>query len=540
VRREDALAALGQETFDVLVIGGGASGLGAAVDAAARGYRTALIEAEDFGGATSSRSTKLIHGGVRYLRSGAIGLVREALHERTTLHRNAPHLVGVLRFVVPVAHWRELPYYFVGLTAYDALAGRSEFPRSRTLAPEAARALFPALAPGRARAALAYADGQFDDARLAITLARTAVDRGATLANYVRATGFLDAGERVAGVVAVDAESGRGLEIRARALINATGSYVDRVRALDDPHALPLLAHSRGSHLVLNAEALESPTAALLVPRTADGRVLFLTPWHGRVILGTTDVAVPGPERDPRPSAEEIAYLLATANRYLARRIDPTAIVSAFAGLRALVGREEKSTAALSREHLVDVGRSGLVTLAGGKWTTYRRMAAEAVDVAAREGGLTRAPSVTQTLRLHGVPEVPAEDETLRVYGTDAAALTALAGEEPRLGERLDPRLPYLAAQVVYAARDEMARTVEDVLARRTRALILDAEAARACAPQVAALLARELGRDEAWEAEQRRIFDALADRYTVTAAERSRLAEASTKSRNSRSASER
>jgi glycerol-3-phosphate dehydrogenase len=500
LNRSDALRRLADEQFDVLVIGGGATGLGAAVDAAARGYRTALIEAADFAAATSSRSTKLIHGGVRYLQRGDIGLVREALRERAALRRNAPHLVDDQAFVVPAYRRFEIPYYAAGLAAYDLLARGSGFPRSRIVSPARARELIPALAPERLRGAIVYHDGQFDDARLAIALARTAADRGAALANYVCATGFVyDANHRIAGATAVDRESNAEIVVRARATINATGNFVDALRALDAPTARPLLAHSRGSHVVVSAETLGPASAALLVPKTSDSRVLFALPWLGHVLIGTTDIPVAAPEADPSPSADEIAYILATVNRYLAVPLRSRHVLATFAGLRSLVARKPATTAQLSREHLVDISPSGLVTITGGKWTTYRKMAEDAVDAAARAAGLTASPSPTASMLLNGA-----------AYAAD---LLALSAEDAALDERLDPRLPYTGAHVVYAARAEMACTIEDVLARRTRALFLDVEAARASAPRVAALLAAELGRDTAWVAAELAAFDAIAAR---------------------------
>jgi glycerol-3-phosphate dehydrogenase len=514
LNRAAGLARLADETFDVLVVGGGATGLGAAVDAAARGYRTALIEAEDFASATSSRSTKLIHGGVRYLQQGNVGLVREALRERTILRRNAPHLVDELAFVVPAYGAFELAYYAAGLAVYDLLAGATDFPRSRAVGAKRARALIPALAPERLRGAVVYHDGRFDDARLAIALARTAVDHGAAVANYVRATGFLrDANGRVVGVTAIDRETGAALDVRARAVINATGIYADAVRALDDPSAARLLAHSRGSHVVVRAEALGPATAALLVPKTTDGRVLFAIPWHGHAIVGTTDVPADAPELDPQATAAEIAYLLATVNRYLATPLCERDILATFAGLRPLIARSATSTATLSREHAIDVSPSGLVTIAGGKWTTYRTMARDAVDAASRTAGLIPTPSWTSDLPLRGAQKDVPPADALRAYGADAVHVQSLIASDASLGEPLDPHLPYTGAHVVYGARAEMARTVEDVLARRTRALFLDADAARASAPRAASLMAAELGRDAAWIARELRTFEALAAR---------------------------
>lgn len=510
MNRADGLARLSEETFDVLVIGGGATGLGAAVDAAARGYRTALIEAEDFAKATSSRSTKLVHGGVRYLEQGDFGLVREALRERTALCANAPHLVQELAFVVPAYKRTDIPYYGIGLKLYDLLAGRSGFPPSRVISPRAALEFIPALAPKGLHGAVVYSDGQFDDARLAITLAQTAVDRGAAVANYVRAVMFRYEGERVAGVEALDRETGRTLTIRARTVINATGIFVDELRMLDDAAAQPLLTYSRGSHIVVRAEALGGATAALLVPKTSDGRVLFAVPWHDHVVIGTTDIPTPSAELDPIPTHAEIAFIIETVNRFLTHPLSEADVQATFAGLRPLVNRKATSTAKLSREHVVDVSASGIVSITGGKWTTYRKMAEDVVDVAAREGGLASEPSPTARMPLHGATHDLPTDDALRVYGSDAEAVLALGRNDAALRAQFHRRLPYTRAEVVHAVREEMARTVDDVLARRTRALFLDAEAALESAPSVAALLATELRRDEAWQEAQVRAFELL------------------------------
>lgn len=481
VNRERSLERLRAEQFDILIVGGGATGLGTAVDAAARGYRTALIEAADFAKATSSRSTKLIHGGVRYLAQGNIALVREALLERTLLYHNAPELVHELPFIVPAYGFSDLAYYSAGLKAYDVLAGGSPFPRSRLISPRTAKTHIPSLEIERMRAAVMYTDAQFDDARLAIALARTATDRGAAIANYVSAGGFVSEAGRLCGVVAVDRETGERFTISAHAIVNASGIFADAVRRMDDPQAPPLLTFSRGSHVVLPASVLGEAATALLVPRTSDGRVLFAIPWHDHTLVGTTEIAVEGPELEPRASDEEVHYILSTLSRYLQRPLSENDVLSVWAGLRPLVKRRAIRTARLSREHLVDVSPSGLVTVTGGKWTTYRKMAQDAVNAAARHAHLTPVPCPTADLRLLS-------------YET--------------------PLLMSLQQRVEFAASEEMARSVEDVLARRTRALFLDAKAARDRAPAVAAALARQLGRDRMWEMEQVRAFGSLASRY--------------------------
>ncbi len=514
-------------SWDVVVIGGGATGLGAAVDAAARGYRTALLEARDFAQGTSSRSTKLIHGGVRYLAQGDIPLVREALHERGLLFRNASHLVHRRDFVVPAYRWRDLPFYGIGLKVYDLLAGRSNLGGSRWIGPVAVVERIPTIVRRGLRGGIVYTDGQFDDARLAIALVRTLAGLGGVALNYASVVGFSRRDGRIAAVSVRDDETGEELAVEARVVINATGVYADAVRRLDDPGtaASPLLTPSQGTHIVLERSFLPGESA-LLVPHTDDGRVLFTIPWHGRILVGTTDTPVAEPAVEPRPRPEEVAYLLEHVSRYLVTRPQAEDIRSTFAGLRPLLrGHDPRAgdigapTAKLSREHAILVSPSGLVTVAGGKWTTYRRMAADAVDHATRVGGLAPRPTTTATLRLHGWEEpVDGRDDPLSVYGSDAPGIRALGSENPEWDRPLHPALPYRAAEVIWAARHEAARSIEDVLARRTRALFLDARASIEAALPVAALLASALGKDQAWQASQVARYRELAAGYLAPA----------------------
>lgn len=503
--------------WDVIVVGGGATGLGAAVDAAARGYSTLLLEQSDFAKGTSSRSTKLIHGGVRYLQQGDVSLVLEALHERGLLIRNAPHLVHHRAFVVPVYDWWEGPFYGIGLKLYDALAGKLGLGPSRNLSREETLERIPTVEPDGLRGGVIYFDGQFDDSRLAITLVRTLDDLGGVALNYARVEELLHEGTggMTSGVRARDLESGDVLDFRARTVVNATGVFTDRVRRMDDPDAAALVTASQGVHLVLDRSFLPGDTA-IMVPHTSDGRVLFAVPWHGRVVLGTTDTPVPEATLEPRALDDEIDFLLTHAIRYLTR--DPLAsdVLSVFAGLRPLVGDPESDTKSISRDHTLLVSPSGLVTITGGKWTTYRRMGADAISQAAVVGGLPESASATESLKLHGWTD--AVDPTLprSVYGTDAAEIEALEKERPDLATRLHAALPYRASEVVWAARFELARTVEDVLARRLRALLLDARASAEMAPQVARLMAEELGRDRAWEEAEVEAYRELARGYVL------------------------
>jgi glycerol-3-phosphate dehydrogenase len=501
--------------WDVVVIGGGATGLGSAVDAAARGYRTLLLEARDFAQGTSSRSTKLIHGGVRYLAGGDVPLVREALHERGLLLHNAPHLVHRREFVVPTYRWLDLAYYGIGLKVYDALAGSLRLGTSRWVRPAGVIDRIPTIRGGGLRGGVVYSDAQFDDARLAITLARTLADLGGTALNYVTVTEFLKQGGRIVGLVAQDLETGAEIRAQARAVINAAGVYVDAVRRLDDAGASTIVAPSQGAHLVLDRSFLPGPSA-LLVPRTDDGRVIFAIPWHDRVLVGTTDTPVADLAIEPRPLREEVTYLVEYLGRYLERSPQSADILSTFAGLRPLLrGRVGRPTAKLSREHAVIVSGSGLVTITGGKWTTYRRMAIDAVDQAIRVGGLPSRSSQTAHRKLHGyLNGTDVEPDALAVYGSDRSDLAALCEQRPEWNQPLHPTLPYRAGEVIWAARHEAARTVGDVLARRTRALFLDARASAEAAPAVAALLASELNRSATWQEAQVAEFRKLAADY--------------------------
>jgi glycerol-3-phosphate dehydrogenase len=518
MRREEMLQKLRRPQdgcFDIAIIGGGATGMGVAVDAAARGFSVALVEAHDFGKGTSSRSTKLVHGGVRYLEQGNVPLVMSALKERGLLRRNAPHLVRDLAFVVPNYSWWEAPFYGIGLKLYDLLAGKYGFGPSRLLSREETLERLPSLEPEGLSGGVIYYDGQFDDARLLIHLAMTAAEHGAAIVNYCPATGLLrDADGYINGLTARDEETGEEFAISARVVVNATGVFTDTVRRMADPRADELVVTSQGIHLVFDSSFLKAESA-LMVPRTSDGRVLFVIPWHGHAVAGTTDTPVDGPTLEPRALEEEIEFILETAGRYLTHEPTRADVLSVYVGLRPLVKGDGK-TSALSRDHLIHVDPSGLLTITGGKWTTYRHMAEDCVDHAITLGRLHEEPCPTKELHIHGYMEDAETQGSLEVYGADAAAIQALAAGDPALGTQLHPDLPVMGAEIVWAAREEMARTVEDALARRTRALFLNAKAAMAMAPRAAELLARELGRDAAWAQEQAVAFCALAEQYRV------------------------
>jgi glycerol-3-phosphate dehydrogenase len=499
--------------WDVAVIGGGATGLGVAVDAASRGFDVVLLEQSDFGKGTSSRSTKLVHGGVRYLQQGNISLVMEALKERGILLQNAPHLVSDLEFIVPNYSWWEAPFYGLGMKIYDVLAGRYRFGRSRNLSVEETSARLPNIEREGLRGGVSYHDGQFDDARLLVNLAQTAWEQGAVAVNYVRVTDLLnDTTGLVNGLFAVDEESGEILRVPARVTVNATGAFADQVRWMDTPGARPLITPSQGVHLTFDRSFLAGD-AAIMVPHTRDGRVMFALPWHDHVIVGTTDTPITRVSLEPRALYEEIDFIIETAERYLDRHPTRADVSAVFTGIRPLVtSGEGVRTAALSREHTIEISRSGLVTVAGGKWTTYRNMAEDCVDQALTVGDLPERPCVTKSLPIHGHVDTPHPSG----YGADAPAVEALIRSDPTLSERLHDALPYRVGEVVWAARFEMARTVDDYLSRRSRAVFLDARAAMAMAPKVAALLAGSLGRDDQWCRDQVSMFGRIAEGYLV------------------------
>ena len=504
------------EPWELLVVGGGATGLGIAIDAAARGYRTLLVERLDFAHGTSSRSTKLAHGGVRYLQQGNVSLVLEALHERGLMRQNAPHLVSDLPFIVPNYEWWEAPFYGVGLKLYDMLAGKLGFGKSRHLSLEETVEHIPELERDGLRGGTLYYDGQFDDARLAVGMARTAAGLGATLVNYCDVTGLVHEDGLVRAVQLTDVESGREMTVFAKVVINATGAFADTVRTLDDAAAKPMIRPSQGVHIVLDGSFLGGKSA-IMVPHTDDGRVLFAIPWYGRVVVGTTDTPIPATPIEPLPFEEELEFLITHAARYLEK--DPTRadVLSCYAGVRPLVGSiDDDDSKAISRDHTIHISGTGLLTIAGGKWTTYRKMAQDVVDQAAALGGLETRPCVTADLRIAGYHTDSSRFGVLQCYGGDAPAIQDLLATSSSLAEPLHPNLRPLAGEVLWAVREEMARTVEDFLSRRTRSLVLDARASLEMAPRVAELMARELGRDRAWEEAQVAAYRDLASGYLL------------------------
>lgn len=515
-QREDILNKLSakSETWDFIIIGGGATGVGAAIDASARGYKTLLLEQNDFGKGTSSKSTKLIHGGVRYLKQGNISLVLEALKERGLLCQNAPHLVHNIAFVVPTYDWWEGTFYGVGLKLYDLLAGKYGFGDSRLLSQEETLERIPTLETEGLRGGVIYYDGQFDDSRLLINMVQTADEFGIDIINYVQVNALLKKNDLLSGIIAIDTETEKEYELKAKAVINATGVFSDSIRKMDDKNAKQIIAPSQGTHIVLDKSFLPGENA-IMVPHTSDGRILFAIPWHDVIIVGTTDNEVEKATLNPVAHEDEIEFLLSTASKYLEKDPVRSDILSVFSGLRPLVKQgDEHDTAAISREHVVTISRSGLITIAGGKWTTYRKMAEDVLDHAIAVAQLDYKPSVTENLHLHGYLKEKRDDE-FDIYGSDAANVVELCKDES-LNNFIHPDFKTREGEVIWSIRNEAARTVEDFLARRTRALFLDAKAAIEMAPTIAKLMAKELNKNKEWEKEQVDSFNIIAKGYLV------------------------
>ncbi|HET9826781.1 MAG TPA: glycerol-3-phosphate dehydrogenase/oxidase [Chitinophagaceae bacterium] len=506
--------------WDICIIGGGATGLGIAVDAASRGLKTLLVEKSDFAKGTSSRSTKLVHGGVRYLQQGNIKLVTEALKERGVLLKNAPHLVKNQAFIVPNYKWWEGPYYGIGLKVYDWMAGSLGFGPSQFLSREETLALAPTLDAGGLRGGVLYHDGQFDDARLAIHLAMTAADHGATIINYVSVEGLLKANGKVSGVALRDEladSSAASYEITANVVINATGVFTDSILKMDDSKSDPLITLSQGIHIIVDRRFLPSDTA-ILIPRTNDKRVLFAVPWHDKIIIGTTDTPVSEASSEPTATNEEIDFVLQHIQKYLTKDPERSDIRSVFAGLRPLVKGQSKTTAGLSRDHLITISDSELITVTGGKWTTYRKMAEDVLEIAIHKLGLTEKPVAstcqTKDLAIHGYRKDIDFTSPLYYYGEDEPAIREMILDDKVLGEKIHPLLPFVKAQIVWAVHHEMCMRIEDFLSRRSRALLLDARAAIESAPLVAEIMAKEMGKDSCWAKTEIDAFNSIAKNY--------------------------
>ncbi len=503
--------------WDVVIIGGGASGLGAAIESVTRGLKTLLLEQYDFTKGTSSRSTKLVHGGVRYLAQGNISLVLEALRERGLLHKNAPHLVSNISFVIPSYNWWTIPFYTSGLTIYDLLSGKYSFGRSLPQSKHNTHEKIPTVKLQHLRGGVLYHDGQFDDSRMGITMAQTFVDNGGVALNYTPVTDLIKSNNKITGVLAVDSETGKEYKIKAKAVVNATGVFVDSILRTDKPEADHIVKPSQGVHIVLDKKFLPSKYG-LMIPKTNDGRILFALPWHNKVIVGTTDVPKETAEIEPRATNEEVDFILETAGRYLSEKPKRSDVKTVFAGLRPLAAPKSGNdkTKEISRGHKIYVSDTGLLTIIGGKWTTYRQMGEDIINKAVKLLNLPAKKSITRSLHLHAYKKDVDFSNPMYFYGADIDNINNMIKDEPFLRDWVSEDLQINKAQVVWAFREEMARSIEDVLARRTSALFLDAAESIRIAPVVAEVLANEFGYDNNWIDSQVKEFSKLAKGYLL------------------------
>lgn len=507
----------GNKPYDFIIIGGGASGVGIALEAASRGYSVVLFEKSDFVKSTSSKSTKLVHGGVRYLAQGDVVLVREACVERGRLLHNAPHLIKNQAFVIPTFGWIDELMYTVGLTIYDLMAGRYSLGRSKRIARKKVVEYLPNVTENKLSAGVLYHDGQFDDARLAINVLQTAAEMGAVVLNYASVDGLVkDSDGRVRGVKVTDSLSGEEMEVNGKVVINATGVFADDILKMDKPGMDPTMRPSQGIHIVIDKSFLQGDHA-IMIPKTDDGRVLFAVPWHGKVVVGTTDTPIDHASLEPVALEEEIEFILTTAGKYLKKAPGRSDVLSIFAGLRPLAATKHtngQKTREISRSHKIMVSSSGLMTMIGGKWTTFRRMAEDIINKAEKVNRWERTKSKTRKLKIRGYMESVDMNDPWYVYGSDRDAVLGLAAENPELGETLSESLSIVKAQVIWAVREEMAMTVEDVLSRRTRCQLLDARESIRIAPVVAALMAKEMGKDNKWIEDQVEAYKEVTGNY--------------------------
>jgi len=502
--------------WDIVVIGGGATGAGIAFDAVSRGFQTLLLEQEDFGKGTSSRSTKLIHGGVRYLAQGDLVLVVEALKERGLILKNAPHLTFNQEFVIPVYSWWEALKYTLGLKFYDILAGRLSLGKSHFINLDETCKRLPNIRTSGLKGGVVYHDGQFDDSRLLISLIRSVLAKGGVALNYCKVTNLLKTEEgKISGVIAKNIETGQKLRINSRVVINATGVFTDVILRMDQPIMERTIRPSQGIHIVLDKKFLPG-RSAVMIPKTDDGRVLFAIPWYDKVVVGTTDTPVETISLEPKALDEEIRFILNTAEKYLSLSPGHGDILSVFAGLRPLAANPDDPTATreISRRHKIRISSSGLVTVEGGKWTIYRRMAQDALDRVMKTGMLEKKECMTQHLPVFGTGDRLQSNDRLSIYGVSSGEIRALIVQDPEKGRLMHPQLPYTVAEIIWICRNEMPRKVEDVLARRTRTLFLDARASKEMAPETARIMARELDFDEDWEKQQVEEYNILVENY--------------------------
>jgi glycerol-3-phosphate dehydrogenase len=518
MKREEMIQKLkmNQDEFDFVIIGGGATGVGIALEASSRGYSVVLLEKSDFTKSTSSKSTKLVHGGVRYLAQGDVALVREAVVERGLLSKNAPHLVKNQSFIIPTHGLFDEVQYTVGLTLYDMLAGKLSLGRSKRIPKRKTLERISTINPNKISAGVEYHDGQFDDSRLAINVLQSSVEKGAIVLNYFPVESLLkNKNGKLEGVIAKDLETNNEFEIKGKQIINATGVFADDVLQMDTPTAKKTIAPSQGVHLVLDRSFLPG-NDAIMIPKTDDGRVLFLVPWHNEVVVGTTDTPIKEESLEPIALDEEVEFILETASRYLTKKPKREDVLSVFAGLRPLAAvKEGKKTKEISRSHKIIRNDSGLLTMIGGKWTTFRKMAEDIVDATEKYNSWNRTSTKTKNLKIHGYKENVNLNDPMYFYGTDKEKIESL-GSELDDNSMLDEKMQVNRAQVIWAVQEEMARTVEDVLARRTRCQLRDARTSMNMAEKVADIMANELGKDDNWKKEQVAAYNNVTSNYIL------------------------
>lgn len=506
-----------EKVWDIAVIGGGSSGLGVALDAVSRGLSVALFEKSDFAKGTSSRSTKLVHGGVRYLAQGDVFLVLEALKERGRLLKNAPHLAHNQSFVIPIYTFFDRLKYTVGLKMYDWMAGKLSLGKSTFISKAKTIERLPTIKKDGLKGGVVYYDGQFDDARLALNIAQTCDEKGVAVLNYFKVNQLHKSNHgKISGLSVKDQFSTNSYDVKAKMVVNATGVFADKILQLDNPGAKKMIQPSQGIHLVLDRSFLSSEDA-LMIPETSDGRVLFAVPWHDKLVVGTTDTMRKKPKLEPAALEKEIDFVLKTAQEYLTKKPERSDVLSVYAGLRPLAAPtdENEKTKEISRSHKVLVSDSNLITLTGGKWTTFRKMGEDTVGYFTRLTGEKLPKSTSADIKIHAYSKEKPIDY-LGIYGTDRKAIKKIQDENSEWNELLHPKYPFTQAEVVFACRNEMAMKVEDVLARRIRVLFLDAQASIEMAPKVAELMSQELGKDGAWIEKQLKDFNKLAMRYLI------------------------
>lgn len=521
IREEFKKRIRSEEDWDIVIIGGGASGLGVALDASLRGYKTLLLEIKDFASATSSRSTKLVHGGVRYLQQGNVGLVKEALRERGRLADNASHLVRKLPFIIPNYRWWKGVYYWIGLSIYDLLAGKGGFGKTKFLSKGKTIEKLPTIKRKGLKNGILYYDGQFDDARLAVNLMQTSIENGGVLLNYMGVKNLIkDENNKVRGVIAKDEFTDEEFTISSKVVVNATGIFTDDILNMDNPDHGKMVIPSQGIHLVFDESFLPKENA-IMIPKTSDGRVLFAVPWHNKTVVGTTDTLLEKEEWEPRALEEEIKFILQTAQAYMQKTPHRNDVKAVFAGLRPLAAPKNgsKNTKEVSRSHKIVFSKSNLASMIGGKWTTYRQMAEDCLDKIIAKGFLPNKECKTQDFPIHG--KVPAEqvdmNHRIYVYGSDISHIRQLQKEDSKYAAKIHPEYEITFAEVLWGIKEEMAQTVDDILARRTRLLVTDAKAAVESAKPVAEFMAAEMGKSEEWVETQVMEFKKIAENYSIS-----------------------